>query len=349
MQSRTPPVPPKILPVINDDGLRPLYSVMIPTYNCFPFIREALESVLSQDLGAELMQIEVVDDCSTDGDVEKLVQEIGKGRVAFYKKDCNEGSLRNFETCINRAKGLLVHLLHGDDKVQTGFYQKINELYQKYPEAGAYVTNFFYINSAGAKLNLIYDSIAESDGIVPDLLNKLAHRQRIQPPAIIVKREVYEHLGAFYGVHYGEDWEMWARIASNYKVAFTPEFLAAYRVDHGIGISSEYFISGKNIPDIKKVIEIIQNYLPFNERRRKRNAATRYYAVYSIKLANAYMLRNKDVAFKQVKGAWSLKKDFVILFWIIRFYAMYFLGYKKIIHYFQGNNDAVEINNYPHL
>jgi len=31
---------------------------------------------------------------------------------------------------------------------------------------------------------------------------------------MVVKREVYEKLGGFYGVEYGEDWEMWVRIAA---------------------------------------------------------------------------------------------------------------------------------------
>ncbi|MBC7850231.1 MAG: glycosyltransferase, partial [Chitinophagaceae bacterium] len=54
---------------------------MITTYNCFPFLGEAIASVLQQDPGADVMEIEVVDDGSTDGDVKAQVEKIGKGRV----------------------------------------------------------------------------------------------------------------------------------------------------------------------------------------------------------------------------------------------------------------------------
>lgn len=104
IMERIPLVPPTIAPV--QAGIfRPLLSVMIPTYNCTQYLREALVSVLAQDPGADRMQIEVVDDCSTDADVQAVVQEIGKGRVGYYRQERNVGSLRNFETCLNRSTG----------------------------------------------------------------------------------------------------------------------------------------------------------------------------------------------------------------------------------------------------
>ncbi|MEO5996733.1 MAG: glycosyltransferase, partial [Chitinophagaceae bacterium] len=80
MNDRIPESPPVIAALANNEN-RPLWSVMIPTYNCISFVKNALQSVLAQDRGVFNMQIEVIDDCSTDGDVGALVEEIGKGRV----------------------------------------------------------------------------------------------------------------------------------------------------------------------------------------------------------------------------------------------------------------------------
>ena len=125
---RIPSTPPKINP-LTDVRNRILWSVMIPVYNCINYLKYTLLSVLEQDLGPLIMQIEVIDDCSTDGDVEDLVYKIGKGRIKYFRQNVNLGSLRNFETCINRAKGKYIHLLHGDDMVKLGFYQEINYLF----------------------------------------------------------------------------------------------------------------------------------------------------------------------------------------------------------------------------
>src|SRR5919199_4092188 len=122
---------------VPQDTPRPLWSVMIPTYNCAGYLRETLASVLSQDPGPELMQIEVIDDHSTHDDPVSVVEELGRGRVAFYQQPKNLGYIRNFETCLQRSRGKLIHLLHGDDCVRDGFYDRLQRGFDENPEIGA--------------------------------------------------------------------------------------------------------------------------------------------------------------------------------------------------------------------
>lgn len=249
---------------------------MIPAYNCTSFLKEAILGVLQQDPGPEKMQIEVVDDCSTDGDVEALVKETGRGRVLYYRQSCNRGSLRNFETCLNRARGYYIHLLHGDDRVKAGFYKEVENLFERFPEAGAAFTGWSYINDQGGLLRH-FKPEADSPCLLNNWLYKLAERQRLQYVAMAVKRDVYEQLGGFYGVTYGEDWEMWARIARHYPTAYTPQLLAEYREHGDQSISRNSFLSGKNIKDIAWVIDRVSSYLPYEDRQRISRAAKKHY------------------------------------------------------------------------
>src|SRR5690554_4398395 len=73
IHERTPKAPPKIEP-LKDATHRPRWSVMIPSYNCIEYLRDTIQSVLLQAPSAEEMQIEVIDDYSSDGDVELLVK-----------------------------------------------------------------------------------------------------------------------------------------------------------------------------------------------------------------------------------------------------------------------------------
>jgi glycosyltransferase involved in cell wall biosynthesis len=275
--SRILNAPPSIDP-IEDESRRPLWSVMIPTYNCIHYLKETLESVLVQDTGAKNMQIEVVDDFSTDGDVEEMVKEIGKGRVTFYRQPENVGSLRNFESCIKRSCGHFIHLLHGDDQVRPGFYISIEQLFKTYPSAAAAITGLSAIDE---KSRVLYpnNDIQPNEGIIENWLLRIARNQCIQACAIVVKRTVYEKLGGFFAVHYGEDWEMWTRIAAHYPVAYTPKNLAFYRL-HNNNISTRYLSSGQNIKDIETVIEIIQGYLPPDKKRIIKKIAKKNYSIY---------------------------------------------------------------------
>ena len=289
---RVPQKPPVIAPV-KDGVQRPLWSVMVPVYNCSHYLKETLESVLQQDPGPSIMQIEVVDDCSTDADVAQLVMQIGRGRIDYYCQPTNVGSLRNFETCLNRSRGHYIHLMHGDDKVKNGFYQELEKIFEMFPEAGAAFCAHDHIHMNGT---LKFSKKKETDrpSILKNWLPILAEAQRVQYIAMVVKRSVYEHLGGFFGVVYGEDWEMWARIAKHYPIAYTPKNLAQYR-EHESSISNESFMSGKNLEDIRVVIEIIMTYLPPEDRKRIRRKAEKIFAYYSLN-RRAYLWRkNKDV------------------------------------------------------
>ena len=319
MTDRIPNLPPEIKPVTASN--RPLWSVMIPTYNCISFLKATIESVLQQDPGPELMQIEVIDDFSTDGDVEALVREVGKGRVSFYRQPQNRGSLRNFETCLNRAKGYYIHLLHGDDMVSPGFYNEIKALFEANEEVGAAFVKNSYINENGYETG-IERQIQEKPGIINNWLEIIATRQRLQPPAIVVKREVYEKLGGFFAVHYGEDWEMYTRIAAQYPVAYSPKYLAKYRV-HQNNITSRSYLAGQHIKDLKKVMQIIETYVPPEKRKSIRKNSLKIKSVWFARHANAVYLKNPKAGLMHARNALAL--DFNLL--SFGFSALVFLKY----------------------
>ncbi|MFC0771499.1 glycosyltransferase family 2 protein [Terrimonas alba] len=325
---RTPTSPP-VIPALPAGIKKPLWSVMIPTFNCSYYLRDTLISVLAQDPGAEKMQIEVIDDCSTDEDVAALVQEIGKGRVGFFRQEKNVGSLRNFETCLNRSKGVLIHLLHGDDLVKPGFYLEIENLFNQYPQAGAAFTAVSYIDKNG-KQWFDHKKVSEKPGIIDNWLYKIAQVQWVEPPAMVVKRSVYEQLGSFFAVHYGEDWEMWIRIAAHFPVVFSPNYLALYR-KHPANISAGSLLSRQDIKDVRKVIDIVQQYLPQDQRKRLRKSAIKNFSIYFAKISDQIFHDYNDpkAALSHAKDALKMQVNKTTIFSIIKLYIKYYIGWKR--------------------
>jgi len=226
---------------------------MIPTYDCAHYLRETLASVLAQDPGVEQMQIEVVDDASRD-DPESVVNELAPGRVLFLRQPSNLGTVHNLNTCIERSRGKLVHILHGDDAVREGFYQTM-ALHFEGPGVGAAFCRYIAIDEDG-NWQTIGRVEPDGRGVLADWLTRIAEGQRLQTPCMVVRRSVYEHLGGFDSrLTHCEDWEMWTRIASAFSVSYEPEPLALYRI-HERSASGRSRSAGENVVDLRRAISI---------------------------------------------------------------------------------------------
>jgi glycosyltransferase involved in cell wall biosynthesis len=254
---------------------------MIPTFNCAPLLRETLHSVISQDPGAHVMQIEVVDDHSQKDDPEEVVNQF-RGRVSFYRQHQNVGYIRNFNTCIQRARGHVVHILHGDDYVLDGFYDRLQPAFLRDKQIGAAFCRSIYLGQQGQQQSLTPLERPDA-GLLPNWLEIIATRPRLTTPSLVVRREVYESLGGFDDRFRcaGEDWEMCVRIATRYDVWFEPEPLAVYRVARPGSLMDSNWKQTRTLRDMKVATEIIESYLPGyldeNKARRSLNWAAKLY------------------------------------------------------------------------
>lgn len=235
---------------------------MIPTYNCAAYLRQTLESVLAQDMGAEQMQIEVVDDCSTKDHPEAVVHEVGKGRVSFHRKPKNEGAIANFNTCIERSHGHLVHILHGDDHILPGFFEEISKLQseERCKHWALFATRVFFIN----EINII-TGFSER---IPTLENggkdaaPFHFCNGLQFAGTVVRRSFYEAKGGFCpSLIHCADWEMWMRAVHSCGGVVSTKIMAAYRIFEG-NDTSRLMRSGENLMDRKRLIELYAKELP---------------------------------------------------------------------------------------
>lgn len=252
---------PRIDPVPPGEP-RPRWSVMVPTYECAGYLPAALDGVLAQDPGPDKMQIEVVDDCSSD-DPEAVVRR-HDGRVAFHRQESNLGHWRNLNSCLIRSRGELVHVLHGDDAVRPGFYARIGAAFAD-ERVGAAFCRFITIDDVG-NWTAIAPLEGGADGVIEDWLERIAVGQRVQTPSMVVRRSVYEALGGFDDrAGDAEDWEMWTRIAAHTRVFHVVDPLALYRVRSG-SLSRGTLQTGRNVENLRRVVELNRDSLPADRR-----------------------------------------------------------------------------------
>jgi len=252
---------------------RPLWSVMIPTFNCAGYLRQTLASVLAQAPDADQMQIEVVDDCSTKDDPEAVVREVGAGRVAFHRKPRNEGATANFNTCIARSRGQLVHILHGDDLVLPGFYQRLAEASVAHPNAAFIACRSFYVDEAGV-ISAVSERVQrlETGG---STVEDFFYATPVQTPGVVVRRRFYEQHGGFLtDLAHTADREMWARAIYLGGGVVLPDVLCHYRV-FAANDSGRLARTAGNLRDLDRLHRLFSaRYAGFDPQQAKTTLAT---------------------------------------------------------------------------
>lgn len=89
-----------------------IVSVIIPAYNCRHTLKEAIDSVLVQEVPLEVI---VVDDCSKEDLTPVMEQYRGDDRVVYVKNEKNMGVAASRNRGISLAKGEYIAFLDSDD------------------------------------------------------------------------------------------------------------------------------------------------------------------------------------------------------------------------------------------
>jgi glycosyltransferase involved in cell wall biosynthesis len=252
---------------------------MIPVYNRTRHLAEALDSVLAQGFDRSKMQIEVIDDCSTEMDVGALVEAQYGDRVSFFRQPRRLGLASNWNACIERAKGELVHILHDDDFVATGYYAEIEALARKHPHVGLYATRNFGVDDDSI-ITWVSNRVRELERPAK-AIEPFLYETSIQCAAVTVRRTTYRSLGGFrLDMGYVTDCEMWARVTASHGAIISPKILAAYRMGNGTE-TRKVLRTAEAIRDISRLNDLMaQRYAGFSvERGRARvsSMAWQYY------------------------------------------------------------------------
>lgn len=253
--------PPPVAPVLEHER-RPFWSVMIPTYNCADLLTATLEGVLAQAPGPDEMEIEVVDDCSTRDHPEDVTRRVGDGRVGFFRHRANVGVSANFTACVRRSRGQWVHLLHGDDVVFPGFYDTVQASIDADPGLDAVIVGCDEIDTDDAVVGRVVPLRSQGRGVFDDdFVDWLFTWNPIRTPAIVVRRSVYEQVGAFHpDLRHWADWDMWKRVALGHRIFYDPAVVAGYRV-HGRSDTSALRTGGADLRELLRAVRIGRDYL----------------------------------------------------------------------------------------
>jgi GT2 family glycosyltransferase len=206
----------------------PLVSVIIPTFNRWPMVGEAVESVLAQTCSD--FELIVVDDGSTDGTARELAK-FGERVRYFATENRGVAAARNFGA--SQARGRYVAFLDSDDlwrpkklEVQT-FYM------EEHPEIGICQTEEIWIRN-GVRVNPKWMHRKPSG----DIFLRSLELCLVSPSAVMLTKGLFEESGGFdESFQVCEDYDLWLRLAVKYSVPLIADPLVLKRGGHADQLS----------------------------------------------------------------------------------------------------------------
>lgn len=304
----------------------PKVSVICLCYNHEKYLREALNSVISQDYPK--LEIVIVDDASSDNSVE-IISDFLKNfpQIHFIKNIKNIGNCASFNKALaqisgdfvvdfalddvlfsNRISTQIAFFLNQKENVAAVFSQAdlINE---KSHLIGKYYSEKKLINIEKYNVHKNWQALALSSGGL------------IATPTLLFRKSVFDELGGYDENLAYEDYDFLIRITEKYDLAFQNIALIQYR-KHSASLSTAFYQKKQN-PLLSSTLIILEkvDYSARNDREKKAfEASLRYHyrqaIIWQCKCAVGFFTLLKTLKLdKKQDYIWELLRFFNLPLW----------------------------------
>jgi glycosyltransferase involved in cell wall biosynthesis len=208
-------------------------TVIIPVYNRAKKVKRAVQSVLEQTLPPA--EVIVVDDGSEDDPASGLNKIFGSRLKIGRQTHQGVAAARNLG--IRESKTEWLAFLDSDDLWMPSKLEKQVRFHEKNPECLISQTDELWMRN-GKRVNpKRYHLKPEGDVFELSLSRCL-----ISPSAVLIHRRIFEEIGLFDpDLPACEDYDLWLRASSKYKVGLIPDKLVVKTGGHPDQLSQKYW------------------------------------------------------------------------------------------------------------
>lgn len=240
-------------------------SVSLLTYNHEPFIAQAIESVLMQQVDFD-HELVIGEDCSTDATRRIILgyQSSHPATIRLLPTERNLGMNTNFARTLQACRGQYIALLDGDDYWTSPYkLQKQVEFLDRHPECSICFHNVEVIYEDGSSTSHefhLQDPIYRMSRSKPkaiSTLGDLVAGNFMQTCSVMFRSGLFGDLPEWIHALPIGDWPLHILNAQHGDIGYLDEVLAAYRV-HAGGVWSMNLSRQRTFKEIEKVLTMFQ-------------------------------------------------------------------------------------------
>jgi glycosyltransferase involved in cell wall biosynthesis len=196
----------------------PSITVVTPSFNQAPFIRETIESVLGQRYPH--LDYVVIDGGSTDGTVDILTSYEGRLR---WVSERDQGQADAVNKGVALGHGEIIGWLNSDDVYTPGALEAAGRAFLRCRDLHVLYGDADHVLADGTFFRRY--PTASFD------YQRLAHECFICQPATFFRRAVFQEVGGLdITLHYCMDYDLWIRLGHRFRFGYLPEVLARSRL-----------------------------------------------------------------------------------------------------------------------
>lgn len=252
----------------NNELIKPLISIVMPTHNCLEYLPRAITSIFEQRMNN--IEILVIDDNSNDGTWEWLQCEKSKHpQIRPYRlKGVGAARARNF--ALKRVRSELIAFLDSDDYWHKNKLLKQYRFHRDNPNIVLSFTNYHHTTPDQEDLGDCFNywphfkNLISNDDrfhMLDQPTEKIYSENIIGTSCVMIKTKTYKLIGGFdHKLKSAEDWDLWLRFSKFGKIAFCNEELMEYLVRPGSETSDRL----RRLDQMKVIMNRYRNYVRRN-------------------------------------------------------------------------------------
>jgi glycosyltransferase involved in cell wall biosynthesis len=279
--------------------MKPIVSIVLPTFNRLEWLPPTISSVSSQTL--ESWELIIIDDGSEEETRQYLrsLHAPPKVRVIFSRHTGKPGVLRNL--AVRSAEADIIAFMDSDDLWEPDKLRQQVDSLRRHSECSWGLTKFNLIDRTGKILQVMP---AKGGWVFTDLVTA---QLVIALPSVIAYRDFFQSVGGFdERLTMTEDYDLWLRMAALSRVDVLDEVLTVVR-RHG-----NHF--GNPVVGLEDSIRVLGRYINSTAANVPVRTVRRLYAGYCARLAVLYAAAGKRPAAMAVLKPTT--PDFLSRLWI---------------------------------